>query len=130
MLLTLISVLIALVGFFLIKLDKSDILEIGGIIMLSIGGVITLFCLIIIITCYACAPNEIMINKLRYEGLIKRVESINSHYEDVSKSDVIKDVTEWNMEVTNTKYWTYNPWTSWFYPDEVADNMEYIQLEE
>ena len=54
---------------------------------------------------------------------------MQSDYEDVSKSQVIKDISEWNMDVYNTKYWSESPWTNWFNPKDIADNMDYIPLE-
>jgi hypothetical protein len=86
--------------------------------------------LAIIIASHATANNVVQKNKINYEGLCKRYEIVKSEYEDVSKSDVIGDITAWNMEVYNTKYWSENPWTNWFNPKEIADNLEYIPLEE
>lgn len=83
----------------------------------------------IIIVSHALAPKEIRENTIKYESLCKRLEIINSDYEDVSKSDVIADIAEWNAFVYNTKYWTYNPWTNWYNPKEIADNLDYISME-
>ena len=49
-------------------------------------------------------------------------------YEDVSKSDVIKDISEWNKKVYSCKHWANNPWTSWFYSKRVADSLEMIEM--
>ena len=66
-------------------------------------------------------------------GILNDVESgkleITSEYEDVSKSDVIKDIAEWNKNVYSEKHWAYNPWTSWFYFKRVADDMKMIEME-
>ena len=43
---------------------------------------------------------------------------------------MINDITEWNKKVYNTKYWTEDPFTNWFNPKEIADNLEYISLDE
>lgn len=83
----------------------------------------------IIIVSHALAPKTICENTINYEALCKRLEIINSDYEDVSRSDVIADIAEWNSFVYNTKYWTYNPWTNWYNPKEIADNLEYISIE-
>ena len=93
------------------------------------GSIFFIISIIAIICLHITAPKIIQENKLEYDGLCKRYEVAKSEYEDVSKSDVIADITAWNMEVYNTKYWTDNPWTSWFNPKEVADNLEYISLE-
>ena len=46
--------------------------------------------------------------------------------ENISKSDVIKDVSEWNKMVLEKKYWSKNPWTSWFFSQKVVDDLKYI----
>lgn len=84
----------------------------------------------IIIVSHALVPKTIRENTIKYESLCKRLEIINSDYEDVSKSDVIADIAEWNSFVYNTKYWSYNPWTNWYNPKEIADNLEYISMEQ
>jgi hypothetical protein len=81
----------------------------------------------IIIGTHIGTSNAIEMNRIQYESLIQRREAINSGYEDVSKSDVIKDIAEWNSTVQSTRYWTYNPWTNWFWPKRVADNMKFIE---
>lgn len=98
------------------------LLTVFGMVGLSIS-------LIVIILSNAISTKTIQQNKLNYDGLCKRYEIVKSEYEDVSKSDVIADITAWNMSVYNTKYWTENLWTNWFNPKSIADNLEYIPLE-
>ena len=130
MILILLLIIITLLGFILLDSNiGEDINIIGGIIgILSFIFLIT--SLIIIIGAHATANHDIQKNKIEYEGLCKRYEIVKSEYEDVSKSDVIDDITAWNMEVYNTKYWSENPWTSWFNPKKIADNLYYIPLDE
>lgn len=109
------------------NIDDSDML--GGIT--SVFGSFLLFTsIIIIIISHAFVNNNIQKNKIEYEGLCKRYEIIKSEYEDVSKSDVIGDITAWNVKVYNAKYWSENPWTNWFNPKKIADNLYYIPLDE
>lgn len=118
-----------LLGFIVMKSDIEDSDIYGApIIIFSLSCLI--ISLIMIIAAHATANKDIQRNKIQYEGLCKRYEIVKSEYEDVSKSDVIADITAWNMEVYNTKYWTENPWTNWFNPKKIADNLDYIQLEE
>jgi len=130
MILTLLFIVMTLSG--LIILMKSDHYEdtyvYGAIIGLS-GSICLIISLIIIIFAHTTANMEIQQNKIAYEGLCKRYEIIKSEYEDVSKSDVIADITAWNMEVYNTKYWSENLWTNWFNPKKIADNLYYIPLD-
>ena len=107
----------------------NEFLEIFGCIIILFGSFCLIISIIVIIVSHIFAPKIIQENKLAYDGLCKRYEIIKSEYEDVSKSDVISDITAWNIEVYNTKYWTDNPWTNWFNPKEIADNLDYISLE-
>ena len=118
MILTCLFIIMVLLGFILIRSNINDDI-------LTIGAIIGAF----IITAHATSNHTIQENKIEYEGLCKRYENVKSEYEDVSKSDVIGDITAWNMKVYNTKYWTYNPWTNWFNPKKIADNLYYIPLE-
>ena len=132
MIITIIFLGMIFLGIVSIKLDEkywNDFLEIFGVINIMIGSVCLIISIIAIIVSHIVAAKIIQENKLEYEGLCMRYEIIKSEYEDVSKSDVIADITAWNMEVYNTKYWTDNPWTSWFNPKEIADNLNYISLE-
>lgn len=115
-----------------IKLRKkyyNENLEIFGVVCIVLGSACLILSIIAIIIFHIVAPSIIQRNKLAYDGLCKRYEIVKSEYEDVSKSDVIADITAWNMEVYNIKYWTNNPWTNWFNPKEIADNLNYISLE-
>ena len=104
-------------------------LDIIGILLTFISSIVLCVLLTVIIVTHATANNAIQQNKINYDGLCKRYEIVKSEYEDVSKSDVIADITAWNIKVYNTKYWTENPWTNWFNPKSIADNLEYIPLE-
>ena len=95
-------IIITLLGFILAKSDIGEDSDIDGWIIVVIGFAFLIGSLIIII----------------------------SDYEDVSKSDVISDITAWNMYVYNTKYWSENPWTNCFNPKKIADNLNYISLDE
>ena len=134
MILTLIFIGMIILGIVFIKIDDSTFLdldtEIAGFIMVLFGSIILIIAILAIIIPNATADNLIQKNKIEYEGLCKRYEIVKSEFEDVSKSDVIGDITAWNMNVYNTKYWAKNPWTNWFNPKKVADNLEYIPLEE
>lgn len=120
-------------GIISIKLDENyynEFLEIFGCVNTMVGSLCLFISIIVIIVSHITAPKIIQENKLEYEGLCRRYEIVKSEYEDVSKSDVIGDITAWNIEVYNTKYWTDNPWTNWFNPKEIADNLNYISLDE
>lgn len=114
----------------LVDANLVDIADVLGAILTGVSSVALVISIIVIIISNMQADNVIQKNKIEYEGLCKRYEIIKSEYEDVSKSDVIGDITAWNMKVYDTKYWTENPWTNWFNPKKIADNLEYIPLDE
>jgi len=129
MILTILFAVMLIIGLILIyKFDYCD-LGLVGLLFTAPGGLFLAIALAVIIQAHAMTNNTIQKNKLQYDGLCKRYEIVKSEYEDVSKSDVIADITAWNTEVYNTKYWTENPWTNWFNPQDIANNLEYIPLD-
>lgn len=121
-----ILLVLALIGcIFLAKYDDMSGILLGILCVISI-----MVSICIIIVSHALIPKTIRENTIKYESLCKRLEIINSDYEDVSKSNVIADIAEWNSFVYNTKYWAYSPWTNWYNPKEIADNLEYISMEQ
>lgn len=73
-------------------------------VVLSVVGFICLICCIIGILCAHVGENKnIEMNNIEYKSLCQRLEIVNSEYEDMSKSDVIKDVSEWNKMVLEKK---------------------------
>ena len=130
MILICLCIAIMLLGFILIISNKSEDASIAGALITGVSIFFLLISLVIIVISHMTANHTIQKNKIEYEGLCKRYEIVKSEYEDVSKSDVIGDITAWNMEVYNTKYWSENPWTNWFNPKKIADNLEYIPLED
>ena len=98
------------------------------------GGVLSLFGIVaaaimtaIIISEHVGIDVRIEEKRIEYEALCERYEIVTSEYEDVSKSDVIKDIAEWNKNVYGYKYWTYNPLTSWFHSRRFADELKMIE---
>lgn len=130
MILTLIFSGLIILGIIFLKLwenhDFDDLLNVLGGLNVIIGSICLTASIILIVTSYITISSTIQENKLKYESLCKRCEIVKSGYEDVSKSDLIEDIAEWNTKVYNTKYWTNNPWTSWFNPQKIADNLDYI----
>ena len=102
-------------------------LEIWGMYSCILGGAFILVCSLVILGAHIGVDNDIRQDNIRYESLCERLEIINSDYEDVSKSEVIDDIAEWNIKVTNSQYWAKNPWTSWFYSQKEIDNLKLIE---
>lgn len=129
MILTIIALIVTVVG--IVMLWKCDYYGIGnglGLLFTILGGGIAFIMTICIICAHVGVDAQIEENRIEYESLCERQEIINSEYEDVSKSDVIKDIAEWNKKVYSTKHWAYNPWTNWFYSKRVADELKMIEV--
>ena len=129
MILTFMFIMMIILGFIIVKCDITDDPDMFGMPMIILGFLALITSLAIIISAHAITNMNIQKNRIKYEGLCRRYEIIKSEYEDISKSDVISDITEWNTSVYSTKYWSENPWTNWFNPKEIADNLHYIPLE-
>ena len=128
MILTIIAMLMIPVGAWMVHKDKYEGVVYGiGLLFTVCGGLIAFIMAICIICAHVGVDATIEENRIEYESLCERYEIVTSEYEDVSKSDVIKDIAEWNKKVYNTKHWAYNPWTSWFYSKRVADDMKMIE---
>ena len=101
-----------------------------GDICVVIGSLFTIICVSIIIIAHCGIDHQIYQKQLECESIVKQIECIDSDYEDVSKAGIIQKVYDWNSYVHNTKYWSDNPWTSWFNSKRLADSLKYIDLEE
>ena len=129
MILIIITVIASVVGAILLRKDEYEegVLFGLGLILTVGGGLIAFLMAVCIIIAHVVVDARIEENSIEYESLCERYEIITSEYEDVSKSDVIKDIAEWNKMVYSTKHWANNPWTSWFYSKRVADDMKMIE---
>lgn len=92
--------------------------------------VIMIICIPSIIAEQCNTEKKIYLYNLDYEALVKQCQNITSEYEDVSKSNIIQDVYNWNKDVYTAKYWSDSLWTNWFYNQKVVDSLKYINLED
>ena len=127
MILFIFMLLAAIIGLIVLGLSHNDFFDVIGGVLLFGGGIAAFSMMLMIITAHVGVSVTIAKNQIEYESLCERKELISSEYEDVSKSDAIKDIAEWNQDVYSYKHWAYNPWTSWFYSKKIADNMEIIE---
>lgn len=138
MIITLIALGILIIGITLVILnEKTDIfgrfydeIEILCCFFIIFGIIASIMCIGTILVKGIGEKRDIEQNRMKYESLQRRIEVVNSEYEDASRSDLIKDINEWNEKVYNKKYWTENPWTNWFFNQKIADELEYIDFEE
>lgn len=127
MLIFIITVVAAIIGFIVLGLTDNKLIDMIGGIFFGVGAIAGCIMLLIIIGEHVGVSATIAEKQIEYESLCERQELISSEYEDVSKSDVIKDIAEWNKEVYSYKHWANNPWTSWFYSKQIADSMKMIE---
>ena len=120
-------ILITAICIVIFSKTSNDTVEGIALISWVIGLMAAILMAFVIIFAHCGVGATIEQNRIEYESLCNRVEVISSDYEDVSKSEVIKDVAEWNKYVYSYKYWAYNPWTSWFYSKRIADELEMIE---
>lgn len=125
-----ITVAALIIGVLVLSQGEYNNLALGsGFIFTMISGFLTFAMVTCIIGEHIGVDARIHENRIEYESLCKRYEIVTSEYEDVSKSDVIKDIAELNKKVYSYKYWAYNPWTNCFYSKKLADSMELIETE-
>ena len=128
MILTIIAMLMIPVGVWMVQKDKYEgVVYVLGLLSAVCGGLIAFIMAMVIIVNHVGVDAVIEENRIEYESLCERYEIVTSEYEDVSKSDVIKDIAEWNKDAYSYKHWAYNPWTNWFYSKRVADSVEMIE---
>ena len=127
-------ILLAIVGFVIRKIIKmqyyvSGIIYAVSFVLIIIGCIRSIICIPFIICNNTIADKNIYDDKLEHDSIVMQVEYISSDYEDVSKSSVIQNVYNWNKKVYNAKYWSSNPWTSWFWNKRMVDSLEYIDID-
>ena len=128
MILTILAVIVTIIGIVMLNKSTYDGIAYGLGFLFTVGGGGMAFVMAICIICaHVWVDAQIEENRIEYESLCERYEIVESEYEDVSKSDVIKDIAEWNKKVYSCKHWAYNPWTSWFCSRRVADDMKMIE---
>lgn len=129
MILTILTVVAIAIGVTLLRKDECEEGVLFGLgLLFTVGGGLIAFIMAIGIICAHVGVDAVIEeNRIEYEALCERQEIVESKYEDVSKSDVIKDIAEWNKKVYSCKHWANNPWTNWFYSKRVVDDLKMIE---
>lgn len=109
--------------------EIKDWSSIKGMIFITLGICTSVIVIVIFCVCSLNANYQIGQNNIKYESLCKRLEVINSEYEDVSKSEVIKDVYLWNEKVYRWNYWNNNLLTNWLISDKIVYNLKNIDIQ-
>lgn len=98
-----------------------------------IGGILLVIGSIATITCSAAMLCNASATQVNYEQALytkKTIEYRIEHKDDnlVGNELLYEDITTFNNELRNTKYWASNPWTSWFNNEKIAQ-LDYIEYE-
>lgn len=134
MILMMIFILLLSVGIALLFINAKTDLYIpeAPFLVCTVGGSFGLLFVVFVLICVS-QPSYIegKISDYNIERLgIERnyIESINSHDKHQRLSALAK-ITAWNADVKSYKSYSQNPITGDFFPEEVANNMEYIDIE-
>jgi cytochrome b subunit of formate dehydrogenase len=104
MIIMILLVILFITGVIITIRHEYDGIDCLGTMMMLFSGAAIILCTIMIICTHVGVDYKINEDHMQYEGLCRRLEIISSDYEDVSKSEVIKDVTEWNTQVYHDQY--------------------------
>ena len=97
MIITIIALAMVIIGIIILSIGiDSDAVNTLGFLICVFGSIITIVAVWLIITAHVGVNAAVEENRIVYESLCERNEVISSDYEDVSRSEVIKDVAEWN----------------------------------
>lgn len=127
MILTIIVLIIIAIGIAMMFKGNDEVEFTTGLVLTVAGAIAAFIVICLIIFAHAGVDVQIEQNRIEHEALCERLEIADSDYEDVSKSDVVKDVADWNKNVYSYKHWAYSPWTNWFYSTRVADELEMVE---
>lgn len=100
MILFIITLAAMIIGRLLFYHTKNEITELVGLLLFVCGAAAGVVMLCVITITHIGVDARIEENRIEYEALCERQEVAMSEYEDVSKSDVIEDIAEWNKKYT------------------------------
>ena len=125
MIITILGILLLIIGIILLnKHSYNDILSLCGIIGFLIGAIITFMCTVCIIDVQT--GKEVNYQNALYEKevLEYRIENMEN---DITGNEMLyNDIVEFNNELRNTKKWANNPWTNWFWNEDIA-TIDYVE---
>lgn len=127
---------IALIAYFCVVrcVDKYTMISINVDVEISafisgIFGITGMVLIVIILLCNYCGvDHDIHLAQMEREKIMQQIEIINTEYEDVSKTQVIESVCEWNEDVYSTHWLNNNPWTNWFINDRYDESLQEIDI--
>lgn len=100
---------------------KGELLSEFSIMLVVVSGLALLICLLMICSVHSRHNTyiDMIAAKETRESLVKQLSIVTSDYEDVSKTEVIEKITEWNIKCKKDSYYASSFWYNWFYNWEV-----------
>ena len=133
MILIIIFILMALVGIMLLCMTEHFDIPVEPIIICTAGGACGFFLSAVALVGVSQSlyiEGKISDYKIERLGVEQNyIESLNSHDKHQRLSALAK-ITAWNADVESYKDKSQNPVIGDFYPDEVANSLEYIDMSE
>lgn len=134
MIITLICIAVSVTGVVMYattKRFKHDNYELCSIAVMTLGFLFVIIIGIGIFVTHSCTSIHIIENEAEMKALraeVQAVETMDTDLGNLSRIQVIQDVTEWNKNVSKKKTFLANPLFSWFVDKQVVDALEYIDL--
>lgn len=102
-------------------------LIVNGVFTTVISGMILFTFIGVIIGVNATAEMDYQ-NKLHERDMLEyRIEHME---ENITGNEMLyNDIVDFNNDLRTTKRWANSPWTNWFNNQKIADNIDYIELE-
>lgn len=113
------------IAFLIVGIIIND--ELPRIPLIAIGFFGTIFCILGI--CLVQIPKEVDYQNKVYEKemLEYRIDNIE---DNITGNEMIyNDIVEFNNDLRHEKKWINNPFTNWFYNEDIA-TIDYIELED
>lgn len=132
MILILISVVIAVVGFICFKKGAwGGAVECSGKLMTIFGCSMFVSFLFFSGLIHIMSGSLIQEYKAEYEPLMDKIQTIESFETEcgIDASNLVAaDIAEWNQKVKEYKEAASNPWINCFFDQDVADALQYIEV--
>lgn len=101
----------------------------GGVLI-----VVSIIALVIEGICFletnTCIPAKVESNRVRRESLVYQLENdIYDNDNDLGKKELYSEIQDWNEDLAYGKAMKDNFWLGIFYPNELYDEFEFIELE-
>ena len=123
-------IVLILIGVWLLILDNlyyNDWFEI-------IGGFITITGVVSLIVCSIYIFSIHISSDLKCANMIAKKEMLEYRLEKqsniVGNELLYSEILDFNNDLRSIKKWANNPWTNWFNYQQIANNVDYINIKE